>query len=96
MTITGNFERSQYINSETNFLKNQNLSEKTGVPFFVESTRIETQYFNTKLSSQKPMLRQIIWGVQDKPITKNGVLPVTTLIFRKFCLSLRTSYKELI
>ena len=24
------------------------------------------------------MLEQIEWGVQDGPITKNGVLPVTT------------------
>ena len=29
-------------------------------------------------------------------ITKNGVLPVTTLFFWKFCFSWRTSYKELI
>ena len=42
------------------------------------------------------MLRQTEWGVQDGPITKNGVLPVINLFFRKFCVSLRTSYKELI
>ena len=46
--------------------------------------------------SQKPMLRQIEWGVQNGPIPKNGVLPVITLLFRKFCFSLRTSFKELI
>ena len=40
------------------------------------------------------MLRQIEWWVQNGPITKNGVLPVTT--FWKFCFSLRTSYKEFI
>ena len=34
--------------------------------------------------------------MQNGSITKNGVLPVTTLIFWKFCFSLRTSYKELI
>ena len=39
------------------------------------------------------MLRQIEWGVQNGPITKNQVLLVTTLFFRKFCFSLRTSYK---
>ena len=43
-----------------------------------------------------PMLKQIEWGVQNGPITKIGVLPVTTLLFRKFCFSLRTSHKELI
>ena len=42
------------------------------------------------------MLRQIEWWVQNASITKNGVLPVTALFFRKFCFSLRTSYKELI
>ena len=35
------------------------------------------------------MIRQIEWGVQDGLITKNGVLPVSTLVFRKFCLILR-------
>ena len=42
------------------------------------------------------MLRQMEWGVQDGPITKNGVLPVTASFFRKFRFSLRTSNKELI
>ena len=45
---------------------------------------------------QKPMLRQIEWWVQNGPITKIRVLPVTTLSFKKFCFGLRTSYKELI
>ena len=38
------------------------------------------------------MLRQIEWGVQYGPITKNELLPLTTLLFKKFTLSLRTSY----
>ena len=42
------------------------------------------------------MLRQIEWGVQNGPITKNGVLPENTLYFRKFCFSLRATHKELI
>ena len=42
------------------------------------------------------MLRQIEWGVQNWPITKNRVLPVTTFLFWKFCFSLGTSYIELI
>ena len=41
------------------------------------------------------MLRQIEWWILNGPITKNGVLPVTTLFFWKFCFSLRTSYKKL-
>ena len=51
---------------------------------------------HTKLPYQKPMLRETEWWLQNRPNTKNGVLPVTTLFFRKFCFSLRTSYKELI
>ena len=53
-------------------------------------------YFHTKLPYQKPMERQIKWWLQNGPIKKNRVLPVTTLFFWKFCFSLRTSYKELI
>ena len=30
------------------------------------------------------MLRQIKWGVRNGPITKNGVLPVASITFRKF------------
>ena len=52
------------------------------------------QHFLTKLLCQKPMLRQKDGGVQNGPITKNGVLPVTTLFFYKFCFSLRTAYEE--
>ena len=40
------------------------------------------------------MLSQIECGVRNGPITENGILPVTTLVFRKFCFSLRTLYKE--
>ena len=58
--------------------------------------RLKTQHFHTKLLSQKPILRQKECGVQNGPITRNGVLPVTTLFFRKFCFSLTILYKELI
>ena len=40
------------------------------------------------------MLREIEWRLQNRPNTKNGVLPVTTLFFRKFGFSLRTSYER--
>ena len=42
------------------------------------------------------MLRQIEWRLQNGPITKNGVLPVTILFFWKICSSFRISLKELI
>ena len=60
--------------------------QKTGVPFLVEKT-MKTQYFYIELPCQKPMLRQIEWGVQNETITKNGILSVTTL---RFCFSIRS------
>ena len=30
------------------------------------------------------MLKQIEWGEQNEPISKNGVFPVTTLFFHNF------------
>ena len=30
------------------------------------------------------MLKQIEWGEQNEPISKNGVFPVTTLFFNNF------------
>ena len=35
MTISGNFERFQYFNFETDFLESENLFQKTGVPIFI-------------------------------------------------------------
>ena len=34
VTISGNFQRFQYFNFETNFLENENLFQKTGAVFF--------------------------------------------------------------
>ena len=51
------------------------------------------QHFHTKLPGQKPMLRQIEWGIQTGHVTKNGLLPLTTSYFWKFYLSIRISYK---
>ena len=46
--------------------------------------RLKAHHFHSKLLSQKPVLRQIEWRLQNRPMTKSGVLPVTVLIFRKF------------
>ena len=81
--------------------KTKTFLKKTGVLLFTWSYllltwRLKMHYFHTKLLSQKPMLRQIEWWVENGPITKKRVLPATALFFWKFCFSLRTSYKELI
>ena len=81
---------------ETNFLKNKNLFfKKLENSFVVKSTMIESVHIHTKLPSQKPMLRQIEWGVQNGPITKNTVLPVSTFFLFFFFLKILLQYKNL-
>ena len=82
LTITGNVKRCQYFNFETNFLKNKKKKTKQEYRFLVGSTNIENATIPyIILPCQKSVLRQIEWGVQNGPITKNEVLLVITLIF---------------
>ena len=76
VTISWNFKRFQYFNFETNSLENEDLFQRTRVPLFSRKKvlRLETHLFHTKLSCQKPLLRQMEWWVQNGSITKNGVL----------------------
>ena len=53
---------------------------------------MKAHHFHTKLPCQKPMLRQIEWGIQNRPITKNELLPLTASFVLKFNFSIRTSY----
>ena len=48
MTVSEGFKRFQYFNFETNFLENENLFQKTGVHFLVETTKIENTSFPFK------------------------------------------------
>ena len=41
-------------------------------------------HFHKKLPYQKLMLRQIEWWLQNGPLTKDRVLPVTTLFLENF------------
>ena len=66
------------------FWKTQTLFEKLECGFLAEITWMKTQHFHTNLLCQMPMLRHIEWGVQNEPITKNRVLPLTTLFLQKF------------
>ena len=45
VTTIGNFECFHYFNFERNFLKKENLFQKTGVQFLVKSTKIESATF---------------------------------------------------
>ena len=51
----------------------------------VETTKIENTSFPFKTAFQNPMLRQIEWRLQNRPIMKSGVL--TPLFFWKICFS---------
>ena len=62
VAITGNFERFEYFSFITNFLENEPFSKKLKAP------RLKTHHFHAKLPCQKPMLRQIEWGVQIGPM----------------------------
>ena len=58
--------------------------------FAVETTKIENTFpFKTALSES--MLRKIELRLQNGPITKSGVFPVTTLFFWKICFSFKIS-----
>ena len=72
------------------------FSKNWSTVFWLKVLRLKTHHFHIKLPYQKPILRQIEWWLQNGPITKNGVFPVTNLFFSKCWFSLRTSYKELI
>ena len=63
--------------------------------FLVESTNIKNASFPYKTAMSEANVKINRMGSTKGPIKKNGVLPVTTLLFWKFCFSLRTSYKEL-
>ena len=47
---------------------------------FVENG-LKTHYLHTKLLCQKPLLRQIEWGVQSGPTIKNGVFYLKNFYF---------------
>ena len=84
------------FNFEKFFWKMQTLFRKLENRFLVESPKNDNATFTYKIALLEGnvdinRIRSTKWVYH-----KNGVLPVTTLFFWKFCFSLRTSYKELI
>ena len=55
------------------FWKTKTFFKNVEYRFLVETTKIETNHFHWLY--QKPILRQIEWGLQNGPITIRGVLP---------------------
>ena len=76
MVILNNFNTISFSGKRKVFSKvfsNEKFFQKTVDRFLAGSNKIENASFHTKLPYQKPIL------VQNGPITKNGVVPVTTL-----------------
>ena len=96
MKICENFKRFQYFNYETNFLENGNLFQKTGAPFFSLSTKIEKASFPYKTAMSEVNVKTNRMVTTKWTYHKERSLPVITLFSWRFCVSLRTSYKELI
>ena len=72
------------------FWKTKNFFKKLEYSFLVETTEIENASFPFKTALPETMLRQIEWQLQNGPITKGGVLPVSLLFFGENFFSFRT------
>ena len=70
------------LNFEIDFLENENLFQKTGVPFFSWKhwNCIEIASFPSKTTISEASVKTE-WWVQNGPVPKNGVLWVTNFFF---------------
>ena len=76
--------------------KMKTFFKKLEYRFLVESSKIGNASLPYKTAISEATVKTNRMVSKRWPITKNGVLLVTTLFFWKFYVSLRTSYKELI
>ena len=65
--ITANCECFQYLNFETTCPKKKFVKK---LEYLVRAKFLFHNFCLAKLSYRKPMLRQIEWGVQNRPILK--------------------------
>ena len=80
MIITGDIERFHYFNFETRFLKKRKVfCKELKYWILVQITTIGTATFPKNHPCLKPILRQIVWGIQNGPVTKNEVFSLTPL-----------------
>ena len=73
------------------FWKTKTFFKKLEYRFLVETTKIENTSFPFKTALSEANVKITEWRLQNEPITKSGVLPVTALFFWKICVSFRTS-----
>ena len=85
--ITGKFQRFQYFNFETIFLKKKAkpFRKNWSTVFHLKVPRLTRQHFHSKRPCQKPISRQRKWGVQN--IASNHCI---------YLKILRARYKELV
>ena len=69
-----------YFTFETNFLKNGNLFKKLEKRFLVQSTEIESAISPHKTAMPEANVKTNRMEVHNGAITKDGVLPVPTLL----------------
>ena len=81
LTISGNFKCFQYFLS---IWKRKAFFKKLGNLFLFESTKIENTSFPYKTAISEVNVKVNRMVTTKNAITKNGVLPVTTLFFKKF------------
>ena len=91
---SGNLERFRYFNFETNFLKNENLFEKTGVSFFILITKIENKKIPYKTALSEANVKTNRMGSTKRTYLKESSF-ATNLFFWKFYF-IRTCFKELL
>ena len=87
VTISENFEHFQYFNLKIRFSGKRKLFSKNRST--VETTKTENTSFPFKTALSEANVKTN--KLQNGPITKSRILPVTTLFFWKICSSFRTS-----
>ena len=96
MAVSENFKRFQCFNFETDFLENEPLFQKIGVPFLVERTKIENASFLYKTATSEAHVKTNKIATTKWTYHKEKSFASNCLCFSKLCVSLRTSYNELI
>ena len=94
-----NFERFQYFNFETNFLRNENLFQKLEYCFLVESTKneynISKQNYPVRSHVKTNKISSTKWTYhKERGFASNYFIFSKNFQHKNF--SIRTSYKELI
>ena len=84
MWESGNFERFQYSNFETNFLENETFIKKLEYLFLVESSKIENASFPYKTAFSEVSVKTNRIESIESTYHKDAVLPVTTSFIWKF------------